>query len=1256
MSKLTDIKDRINHLDGGPFQELCDAYLTCRGYGNGYSLGMKTGTHKTAPGSPDAYFLTADKRYVFAMYTTQKRDFVVKAMDDIDKCFDSEKTGVSAEDVAEIIYCHTYDRLTPGDDRGLRKYCEDRGVALTLIGLDELGNDIFYEYPILAKEFLGISIDSGQIMPLDIFVAKHDANEMSAPLGTEFLLREEELEKARAALSRNDVLLIAGPAGVGKTRFALELCRQLAEEKDYDVLAIKSNDLELYDDLVTAIERGKEYLVLVDDANQLSGLHHALDFLPKMSGRTRQIAKLVLTVRDYARKEVMEQTKEFTEPGMLKLAPFKDDGIRKLMETCFGITNRLYTDRIVAIAEGNARLAMLAGKLAAESQNLAAIRDASGLYHSYYHNQLNAVISGKTGICSAGIIAFLQSVHLDHLESLNPIFDTLGISKDDFIADLKLLHKAEIVDLYYDKAARISDQSFSNFLIKYVFVEEKAIPLSTMIETCFPISQNRTIYACSVLLQVFSDQAVREHVESQINIVWDKIERDEKSFLPFFKVFHMVRPTQTLLLIKEWIEQEPCHPFDVQTLAHGDNRPAGDATDDILQILGSFERHNDLPTALELMLLYYKKRPDLYGQFYNTLAERFGVGMDSQRFGYYTQSTTVEHLCAAIDANPDDSNLLYLFVRVAGRFLEFDFSKTEGGRHNTISFYTLELPPDEAVLAYRKKLLSQIYQIYQRGNMHTEIEHMLRSYGIPHHESDTYLEVVRAEFAEVLRFFSSFQEENLYHCVIARHMEQIAERIDYDASDTLVPFLNSEKCKIYSALAKNHLGDFSQGYDPRGIEKHKGRVKKLTESYTPQDIDCLIQVCMESIRSFDKEERELAFGLGYVFETLQDRKALYLYLVEAYLKADTPYKICGSMILAKLFEFMPASEVKRFITQYRCEQQNAWLWYFYASMPEQQISGRWAEELLHYLDNPDTKLKAAPYRTIDMLSKYEAADPQIIFNALRIIASHFEESPFVFSLYAFDILNTESQENAEEILKKFSKELPLLEDIYLKGISYSAQEDYNGVLLFAIISVDPFFLRKYVDQLIAVHESSRFNSDYNTERILKIWDADCFMDFADTVFDCLYQKKKSLYWRFDSPLSKMLCNQSNHPEIIPKQDLWIEHVIEQYSFDEARMYELFSAIAELSSERRRRAVERFLSLNDDPDLFEKLPLEPLSYGGWGSMIPYMQERIEYLSSLLPSVSGLKYLKQKQRIERDIDGWKAQIRSEEVSELLESWLN
>ena len=117
MSKLTDIKSRIDQLDGGTFQNFCDAYLSCKGYKNGYSLGMNTGTDKTAKGNPDTYFLTANSKYIFVMYTTQKTDFMRKAIEDIGKCFDSEKTGIPVDTIAEIIYCHTYGRLKPGDDQ-----------------------------------------------------------------------------------------------------------------------------------------------------------------------------------------------------------------------------------------------------------------------------------------------------------------------------------------------------------------------------------------------------------------------------------------------------------------------------------------------------------------------------------------------------------------------------------------------------------------------------------------------------------------------------------------------------------------------------------------------------------------------------------------------------------------------------------------------------------------------------------------------------------------------------------------------------------------------------------------------------------------------------------------------------------------------------------------------------------------------------------------------------------------------------------
>ena len=160
------------------------------------------------------------------------------------------------------------------------------------------------------------------------------------------------------------------------------------------------------------------------------------------------------------------------------------------------------------------------------------------------------------------------------------------------------------------------------------------------------------------------------------------------------------------------------------------------------------------------------------------------------------------------------------------------------------------------------------------------------------------------------------------------------------------------------------------------------------------------------------------------------------------------------------------------------------------------------------------------------------------------------------------------------------------------------------------------------------------------------------MDLADRVFDYCYSKRgKQLHWRYWSPVNIMLHNKPSHSKITAKQDLWINHTIEKYNHDIERMKKLFSSIKELPCERRRKAVEKFLTLNADPDVFKQLPLES-SYCRNGG--PYMQERIEYLQSLLPLVSGIKYLKQRQRIEQEINVWKARIRSEEVCELMASW--
>lgn len=157
----------------------------------------------------------------------------------------------------------------------------------------------------------------------------------------------------------------------------------------------------------------------------------------------------------------------------------------------------------------------------------------------------------------------------------------------------------------------------------------------------------------------------------------------------------------------------------------------------------------------------------------------------------------------------------------------------------------------------------------------------------------------------------------------------------------------------------------------------------------------------------------------------------------------------------------------------------------------------------------------------------------------------------------------------------------------------------------------------------------------------------------DLISDYVFEKTAEKYWIYSSIVGQLLLHKNGENSIANKQERWIEDIIEKHYMDQNRMYGLFSAIDGHGANRRRNALERFLKLNSDYILFEKLPLEASNWGGGGSMIPYMQERITYLTSLIPLLSGVKYLKHKQKVEHDIEIWKDRIKSEEIRELLES---
>ena len=98
------------------------------------------------------------------------------------------------------------------------------------------------------------------------------------------------------------------------------------------------------------------------------------------------------------------------------------------------------------------------------------------------------------------------------------------------------------------------------------------------------------------------------------------------------------------------------------------------------------------------------------------------------------------------------------------------------------------------------------------------------------------------------------------------------------------------------------------------------------------------------------------------------------------------------------------------------------------------------------------------------------------------------------------------------------------------------------------------------------------------------------------------------------------------------------------------MYVLFDALSVHNADRRREALKHLVSKNSSFDVFKGLPLES---SFWDATVSTMSDRINYLSTLLPLFSGIKYLDHKKRIEQEVVIWEQRIRNEEIAELLES---
>lgn len=1239
MPSITDIKRRILELAPASFQEFCDTLISKQGYGAVHGFGMKAGTGNTTIGNPDTYFRKENGKYVFVVYTIQQTNIFSKIKEDIDKCLDFSKTGLNVEDIEEIICCHTSSNLSAGDDKFLHDFCEQKGIVLTIWGIDELANQVHNRYRSLAKDYLGLSIDTNQILTDDEFVIQYDANDMAAPLNTIFQYREKEKADIISALDKEPIVVVTGKAGVGKTRLVLETIRKVASINGYKLLCIKNNNLGLYDDLVSATELPGKYLFFIDDANELADLRQIFAYTTKEY--LGYEVKVIATVRDYAKNEVLSAVKAYTFPKVIEISPFSDEEIKGFLYSNLEIRNKDYIKQIVRIAEGNPRLAYMAGKLAIEKQNLIAIKDVSQLYDAYYEKYVTGALGNDNDLCfTAGILSVINAVLLNNMSALQNLFDNYGITSEKFKEKILNLSKMEVVEIHLDQVATLSDQCLANYMLYYVFFEKKLISLSSILEIGYKYFRNGVIKTIDTLFNLFESDKTRAYCKKEILKVWDNFKiSNDTCYNDFVKDFHVFRPEEAFLLAKQLIDNIKSDKFDASTVDFTKNVFCYEEA--VLVYLNGYHYSEYLGCMMDILIEYCSKTDKTLVSGYKWLESNYGMDVSSYKYKYYNQNKISDYIYnAVLDGN---ATAMVIGFHWAKFLLGFSFHPAEMERGNKFVLYNINIQQSEGIVEYRRTCWKILISLALNPAWKDAVLLFLDSYADYLRCKPDY-EIVTSEVEYIDKLLSILKCDRISYLRIIQSLLLNGKKMNVNYNEKWAELLIGKEWSLYQLLENNFV---SSGLEYKEYEKKRNTlISEYGKNISASDIKFLVQR-MNNILSDILVKRD-SYGINQGFELLvqQFDEGCMQEFIREFIQYGENISISPWIVLAPLNKSMDSAQLLSFIKQADFPQKNEWLFSFFVTLPEEKVNADILQEFLIFLkSDSDKTINSSPYRRLKVLDKFLKIEPNIYPVACAIIFEKRYYSPFIVKVY-FELLFYEQVYTPKELLFLFQKDIELLQSIYFYMLKKDTHNDLKGVFLIEFLSLGESWIQKY-SEIFWEHVAEL--RDVNRYRNSALWKTDNYKEYFDYLF-YHFPKDKSYEYKIGYAFKKVLIQVESNDIIKQHQQEWLEHIIiDNISSDKIVM--VFQFICELNESVRRTAIKVFLDNNQDFETFNKLSLVPNHWSCSGSFVPAYKKQIDFLESLYPLVDGIKFLKHRSKIKSQVEMLYKMIKKEEIEEIV-----
>jgi hypothetical protein len=1196
MSKITQIERELLAIDQATFQGLCDAYLAFKGY-NIKSLGSMKGQNKTILGTPDSFISLPNGKYIFVEYTTTAKNKVFKKFeDDLEKCFDTSKTGIPISEIEKIFLC--YNSLLDTDEtQQLINQCQANGCNVEFIDIDELKFNLYKSYPKLAFDFLGIQLDSLQILLPEDFISESERKATS--LQNPFFSREKELEQIQKSLESNKIIIITGKSGVGKTRFVLQSFEEFKSlNPDIEIRCIFNKGIELYQDLRTHFLPNKKYLLLVDDANRISEFIYVARLTIDFDVR------IVITVRDYAVDKIEKQLKsEKYDYDFIEIKKIDDKEIKNILHS-LNISNPFCIDNITRIANGNPRLVLMSAEFALKENNCNKLRNVSDIYDNFFDKTLLEIneLNDNTLLKVLGIICFFRIIDKQNNKLNDIIFEVFEIDENTFWESVFKLNDLELVDLYEKQIVKITDQVLAVYFFYYVFIKRQILDYSLILDFFLDDFSGKVKDNLYPMLNHFGYEQVFDKIKKGIEQKRLSNKNNEESLINFYEIFWFCQKEELILWLQEKISLMPDNKENYIFEKPDKNEYWNKNKYPYLELIKLFSHHNDefFKFSLDILFQYAKKQPQITYKIIEYITTDLSFKQEGYNDNWYIQTEFFEFIFQKLKDELEFELYQKILLSISQHFLKYEFDDFRGGRKNReIIMGKVFLGDDNEIINIRRQIWEFLLSIYPQ-----EAEKILDI--LDNYVSSIYYTIFQNEEYLGLQNLADFDKEYLI-----KFFEDLLDPYNYRQCKLLYDYLdlltrNNKDISPYKSLRDkfNNLAFeislilewdyFKKKRDYAIIDRDDFEIIKEKEiedyfkNYQYEDYINFFDV----IQEIQTNSKSLNFGyyrgrtsIEIVFTQLAKKDLeLCLKVIEELFKQKNYIQFASSRVVAEISSLIENPKVfYDLIEKYDFRLNSLWKLHFFENLPPIHINQFYVDELLKTYQDLEENLSLG----FDFLQKYKHLQQNILVCIIQILLNKAKNDDFKFSYYRYDFFETYSQE--------FVGNLDLLKKLYFYGYSTAHNFDYNKKGLKVILEHDSDFVIEFLNYIYSQNSFISANSDIF--HLDFIWNLDDYQYIITQVLE--YFLKGKFFPIFEHFVNAFFPKKPANERVLE----FIADYINSNFQNRNKIKLIFHIILYSYPEKRIEYLHKLISLTQEYELITELELISSSHSASGSLVP-----------------------------------------------------